>query len=66
MPLGDEVQATSRIDYVTSRIGTQGTTGMGCTHHLMVVATRKRLMGFEEPSESGVVGGPSAHQGYLQ
>jgi hypothetical protein len=23
-------------------------------------------MGFEEASESGVVGGPSAHQGYLQ
>ena len=27
---------------------------------------RERLMGFEERSESGVVGGPSAHQGYLQ
>jgi hypothetical protein len=33
---------------------------------LTVVATRERLMGFEEPSESGVVGGPPAHQGYLQ
>ena len=33
---------------------------------LTVVATRERLMGFEEPSESGGVGGPSAHQGYLQ
>jgi hypothetical protein len=32
----------------------------------MVVATPERLMGFEEASESGVVGGPSAHQGYLQ
>jgi hypothetical protein len=30
------------------------------------VATPERLTGFEEPSESGVVGGPSAHQGYLQ
>jgi hypothetical protein len=33
---------------------------------LTVVATRERLLGFEKPSGSGVVGGPSAHQGYLQ
>jgi hypothetical protein len=33
---------------------------------LTVVATRERLLGFEEPSGSGVVGGLSAHQGYLQ
>ena len=33
---------------------------------LTVVATRERLLGFEEPSGSGVVGGQSAHQGYLQ
>ena len=33
---------------------------------LTVVAARERLLGSEEPSGSGVVGGPSAHQGYLQ